>query len=67
MASTGLLLLHCMHFNKFTIQGKLVKTVTLTGTFNEVEVSTQELPAVTYLLSYKRNGKVESSVKVAKE
>ena len=50
-----------------TIQGKLVKTVTLTGTFNEVEVSTHELPAGTYLLSYKRNGKVESSVKVVKE
>lgn len=50
-----------------TIQGKLVKTVTLTGNANEVEVSTQELSSGTYILSYKRNGKVESSVKVVRE
>jgi uncharacterized repeat protein (TIGR01451 family) len=50
-----------------TVQGQLVKTVVIGAESSEVEVPTQDLPSGVYVLSYKQNGKLHSSVKVVKD
>ncbi|MFN8347665.1 MAG: PKD domain-containing protein [Spirosomataceae bacterium] len=50
-----------------TLQGQVVKTVTIGAESSEAEISTQDLPSGVYVLSYKQDGKLHSAVKVVKD